>query len=511
MANYLRIDRVVRAVTALNNWQGSVRKQSTAHVLPLLALLEKGGNKSGWIAFEESDDFLFFDRYCRVSGTADTPYFDPFNRSFRIASHPHSNIATARKGTFANSWKAAELQQDPVKGALWKLAEKYAEITSEKLQRGGTLNRINVLDIAVWLFRGDAFPDGSTSETLLEKFRATFPMDQADYDQLFEYIPESPTDLFQDTAVADADISTAISALALGSAAAVVKSSTQAVPAVARVSTRLLIKEDDGILEEVKLLLQVGTSGIIFRGTPGTGKSWYANQIAMSLAEGDEARILRTQFHPSYTYEDFVDGFAPTEDSKSGFRVVGKVLRQACDLASASSAPVVLIVDEINRGNTAKIFGETLTYIEHGWRGVEFRPRLSESKLSIPANLVFLGTMNPYDRSISSLDMALLRRFDHIDIPPDSDQVAAFLALAGMAQAGVPIICHWFESLQKLLPHGLGHAFFKGVNSSSQLALLWRYRIQPFCRSLLEYDEVRLRGVEDSYKAMSDQLRQAGC
>lgn len=489
MSNYLRIDRVVRAVEALNNWQGSVRKQSTAHVLPLLALLEKGVTKGSWIAFEESDDFAFFDRYCRVSGPTDSPYFDPFNRKFRIASHPHSNIATARKGTFANSWKAAEQEQDATRGTIWKLSDQYAEVTSEKLQRGGTLNRLNLLDIAVWLFRSESFPDNSTSETLRDQFRTRFPMDQADFDQIFEYLPESQADIFQGTPVADLDLSTAISALELGSAAATVRASSRVAPATVHTPTPLAIKDDDAILDEVKLLLEIGTSGIIFRGTPGTGKSWYANQIALALTEGDEARIFRTQFHPSYTYEDFVDGFAPTEESKSGFRVVGKVLRQACDLAATSPAPVVLIADEINRGNTAKVFGETLTYIEYGWRGVEFRPRLSESKLSIPTNLVFLGTMNPYDRSITSLDMALLRRFDHIDIPPDGDQVAEFLTSAGMAPAGVPVICHWFDSLQKLLPHGLGHAFFKGVKSSSQLALIWRYRIQPFCRNLLEYDE----------------------
>lgn len=509
MPSYVRLERVAKAIEALNDWRGSVRKQSIAHVLPLLALIQKGVNKQQFHSFEESDDFAFFDKYCGIPGDAKEPYFDPFGKIFRIASHPHSNIATARKGTFSRSWQAANYETAADGTTTWRLDPNYASIFAEKLGRGGVpAPRINVVDLAVWLFREQAFPDEATASSLKDEFLKTFPFDGGDFDQLFQFINEPAELLFQSEPVSRDQLVATIRSLALPPVEKAVLRAETSQPTSKR---ELAVAVDDPLLEEVRTLLALGTSGIILRGAPGTGKSWYADQIALALTESDESRIFKVQFHPSYTYEDFVDGFAPNEETRSGFSVVPKVLRLAITKASQQEGAVVLIVDEINRGNTSKIFGETLTYIERGWRGVSFVPRLSDSKTSIPPNLVLIGTMNPFDRSITALDMAMLRRFDHVEVPPDSDRVSEFLRGAGMPEPGVPLIAAWFDELQRLLPHGLGHTFFRDVADSARLGVIWRYRIQPFCRAILEHDTVRLKNLEDSYAALHARLVEAGC
>jgi len=511
MPSYVRLERVAKAIESLNDWRGSVRKQSIAHVLPLLALIQKGINKEQFRPFEESDDFAFFDKYCGIPGDAKEPYFDPFGKIFRIASHPHSNIATARKGTFSRSWQAASYETAADGTTTWRLDPNYASIFAEKLGRGGVpAPRINVVDLAVWLFREQQFPDGATATTLKDEFLAAFPFDEGDFDQLFQCINEPSESLFQPQPVSQDQLAASIRSLALPPVEKAVLGAgvENSKPSPKR---ELILAVDDPLLEEVRTLLALGTSGIILRGAPGTGKSWYADQIALALTESDESRIFKVQFHPSYTYEDFVDGFAPNEETKSGFSVVPKVLRLAIAKASQQDGAVVLIVDEINRGNTSKIFGETLTYIERGWRGVSFVPRLSEAKTSIPQNLVLIGTMNPFDRSITALDMAMLRRFDHVEVPPDSDRVSEFLRGAGMHEAGVPLIAAWFDELQRFLPHGLGHTFFRDVADSARLGVIWRYRIQPFCRAILEHDAARMKNLEDSYAALHSRLVEAGC
>lgn len=128
----------------------------------------------------------------------------------------------------------------------------------------------------------------------------------------------------------------------------------------------------------------------------------------------------------------------------------------------------------------------------------------------MPSNLIVLATMNPHDRSISALDMALLRRFDQIDIPPDADRVAEFLAAAGMPEDAGQLVATWFQNLQSLVSQGIGHTFFKDVGNSSQLSLVWRYRLLPFCRVILEFDPALLKSVEDSFDALKDRLREAG-
>lgn len=504
MPVYIRLERIKAAVERLCDWRGQVRQQSTAHVFPLLALIENGVTSGAFKKFEEADDFSFFDRYCREAGDLARPYFDPFSREFRIATHPHSNIATARKGTFQSSWKAAELQV--VDGeSRWKLNENYARIFADKLfLKSGVKARINVIDISVWLFRRDAFPDSAGSREILEKFRSTFPFSEKDFDELFEYQMEPEEALFGSEPLSASELESTIRSLAFEDAAKLASKTLK--PGLTPPSTPSL-EEDDPILVEVKALLTLGTSGIILRGAPGTGKSWYADQIALALTNGARDNIFRVQFHPSFSYEDFFEGYVPDEKTVSGFRIANRTFKQAIEAANGVSGYVVVIIDEINRGNTSRIFGEALTYIESGWRDVKFTPRLSTEQISVPQNLLILATMNPHDRSITQLDMAMLRRFDHVDIPPSSEKVAEFLSSAGMHSEHISAVADWFSSLQKLLPFGIGHTFFLNVSDVGRLGLIWRYRIAPFCEQILEFEPQRLEDVRNSYEALERRIR----
>lgn len=507
MSAYLRLDRIGEAIVRLSDWRGRVKQQTATHILPMLALLEKGVNKGGWTKFEEADDFAFFDKYCRIPGDPAKPYFDPFSRIFRIASHPHSNIATARKNTFSRRWDAAATKLENG-DTFWQLKDFSQAIVNNILTKGQDTLRIDVVDLAIWLFREETFPDGADSATLQTEFRQRFPISDADYNTIFLYETEPRELLFQDTPVDTNEITKLVNGLAYADAVGAINAPASAAltPAVDEQELTQLT-EDNPILTEVKALLALGTSGIILRGAPGTGKSWYGHQIALALTGGVSDRIFRLQFHPSFAYEDFFDGYVPNEDSKSGFKVEGKIFRHAIEKAQSTTDVVVLVIDEINRGDTSRIFGETLTYIERGWRGVPFTPRLSSVPISIPHNLLLLATMNPHDRSITQLDMALLRRFDHIDIPPSPESAADFVTQAGMSEEHAGLVGQWFRKLQDIMPFGIGHTFFIGVGDIGKLGLVWRYRLLPFCESILEFEPARLEDVRRSFEALERRLR----
>ena len=506
MAAFIGLDRLKRSIINLADWRGRVRAQTTAHILPLLALLEKGVQPDALTRFEEADDFAFFDRYAKVPGDPENPYFDPFLRQFRIKTHPHSNTATARKGTFARTWNAAEFTEQNDE-TFWSLSPNYVQIVQDRvLTKGTNTVRLPVVDLAVWLFREEEFPDGATTDTLVERFRERFRLDVETFNSLFVYEQEPAAGVFVGTKPSQEEVTALIRSLELKRAEQAVQT---AAVAPASSPEEIQIGQDDPVLGEVNALAALGTSGVILRGPPGTGKSWYAEQIALSLTQGVRERIYRVQFHPTYSYEDFFDGYVPAEDTRSGFKIEGKVFRKAIDHAASTADVVVLVIDEINRGDTARIFGESLTYIEQGWRGVPFAPRFG-GPTRVPKNLFVIGTMNPHDRSITQLDMALLRRFDHIDIEPSPELAREFLESAGMAHNRAELVVEWFLTLQRLMPFGLGHTFFRGVSDEGKLGLMWRYRILPFCRAILEFEPERLQDVTASFEALRARLREVG-
>ena len=177
--------------------------------------------------------------------------------------------------------------------------------------------------------------------------------------------------------------------------------------------------------EEINTLLEEKKQ-VIFQGPPGTGKTYVAQALAECLA-GDAARVTLVQFHPSYAYEDFVQGYRPTlRDGQAGFELRdGPLLRAARQAKENKDAKYFLLIDEINRGNLAKVFGELYFLLEY--RDHEMRLQYSDESFSLPGNLYFIGTMNTADRSIALVDLALWRRFYFVEFHPDAPPVHGLL------------------------------------------------------------------------------------
>ena len=158
---------------------------------------------------------------------------------------------------------------------------------------------------------------------------------------------------------------------------------------------------------------------IILQGAPGVGKTYTAKRLAFSImGEKDNSRVKMVQFHQSYSYEDFIMGFRPTEN---GFSLKKGVFYEFCCKAAEDDRPYFFIIDEINRGNLSKIFGELFMLLENDKRGVELQLLYAEEQFSIPSNVHIIGMMNTADRSLAMLDYALRRRFAFFEMKPAFD------------------------------------------------------------------------------------------
>jgi 5-methylcytosine-specific restriction enzyme B len=263
---------------------------------------------------------------------------------------------------------------------------------------------------------------------------------------------------------------------------------------------------------------------LILYGPPGTGKTYWGERVALSLLSRHHFGCLPTEltpaqwdrvlgrdgqvgylsmctFHPSYGYEDFVEGYRA--DGRGGFAVQpGLLKRLAGAAAAAPKALFILMIDEINRGNIPKIFGELITLLEMSRRGQTLvHLPLSGDLFTVPCNLLLIGTMNTADRSILLLDTALRRRFAFCELLPDPD-------VLGDARVGPLSLAGWLRSLNRRLLEQLGHdaralqvghAYFmpggEPIGAAAALAAVIQDELWPLLQSYCYEDGAALRGI----------------
>ena len=257
---------------------------------------------------------------------------------------------------------------------------------------------------------------------------------------------------------------------------------------------------------------------VIFQGPPGTGKTYVARLLARCLA-GSQDRVRLVQFHPSYAYEDFVQGYRPSLDAgRPGFTLrngplVEMARRAQADLNRGLNTKHILVVDEINRGNLAKVFGELYFLLEY--RDEELHLQYSDEPFTMPSNLYIIGTMNTADRSIALVDLALRRRFHFVEFNPSKRPVNN--VLRRWLERNVDGM-RWVADIVNLANRKLGDQdaaigpsyFMQDELSEQRVNLIWEHNVLPYIEEQLygqhdrvaEFDLERLRrelgGVSDA-------------
>lgn len=242
---------------------------------------------------------------------------------------------------------------------------------------------------------------------------------------------------------------------------------------------------------------------VILYGPPGTGKTYHARRVAGELAarhnfgksysdltaaerdalESETGSVRLCTFHPGYGYEDFVEGLRPkTIDGSMAFEPRNGIFKDLCEAArTAPDRHFFLIIDEINRGDVPRIFGELITVIELDKRSIPIILPVTHQPFSVPANLFIVGTMNTADRSISLLDAALRRRFGFVELMPSGAELGS--KIIGELPLG-----RWLDALNARLRKHLkrdarnlqiGHAYLMSITSVPEFSRVLRDEIVP--------------------------------
>lgn len=241
---------------------------------------------------------------------------------------------------------------------------------------------------------------------------------------------------------------------------------------------------------------------IIFQGSPGTGKTFIAENIAQYLIGGTDGFYETIQFHPAYTYEDFIQGIRPqTNNGQLEYNLVSGRFLEFCCKAKTCKDNCILIIDEVNRANLSQVFGELMYLLEY--RDKEIALAGSEDKFKIPGNVYIIGTMNTADRSIALVDFALRRRFAFIKVEPNYEIIRQFHQESN--NIDVEGLISVLERIDRAISdrnYSLGISYFLTENLAENLENIWCLEIETyleeyFYNSIEQVDEFRWENVKE--------------
>ncbi|MBR5037853.1 MAG: EVE domain-containing protein [Prevotella sp.] len=237
-----------------------------------------------------------------------------------------------------------------------------------------------------------------------------------------------------------------------------------------------------------KILLR--KKNIILQGAPGVGKTFAAKRLAYAImGEKDDNRVMQIQFHQNYSYEDFVMGYKPNENG--GFDMKYGIFRKFCGRAAVDKEhKYFFIIDEINRGNLSKIFGELLMLIESDYRDKPIQLSYNEELFAVPSNIYIIGMMNTADRSLAMIDYALRRRFSFFEMKPGFETDSYNNNILGWSTPKLRNLINAIIELNKVIADDdslgsgfcIGHSYLCNFEGNFDLESIVEYDIIPMLR-----------------------------
>lgn len=254
---------------------------------------------------------------------------------------------------------------------------------------------------------------------------------------------------------------------------------------------------------------------VVLYGPPGTGKTFIATEFSKYIIDKFGGSSELVQFHPSYSYEDFVEGIKPQlKNDKINYVPTDGIFKQICNDARKNSAAIyVLLIDEINRGNLSKIFGELIYALEYRGEATPVRLPYSYEKFSIPKNLWIIGTMNSADRSIALVDYALRRRFYFVELLPNGTILKNFLQNYPPSGVTADSVVEIFKAINQIISednklgkyYQLGHSyFFNRQLDEEAIKRIWKYSIKPILQEYYFEENERLDEIEKNYPILTN-------
>ena len=266
---------------------------------------------------------------------------------------------------------------------------------------------------------------------------------------------------------------------------------------------------DDQQLQTLKTLL-MRKKNLILQGAPGVGKTYAAKRLAYAImGVKDGSRISVIQFHQNYSYEDFVMGYKP--NAEEGFSLVNGIFYEFCQKARVHrDMPYFLIIDEINRGNLSKIFGELLQTIEADYRDNSIQLAYNKQRFSVPSNLYIIGMMNTADRSLAMIDYALRRRFSFFEMKPGFDTPQFNAYIKSKNDEKLEKLVNAVKDLNMLIDSDdslgsgfcIGHSYLCNLEDGYDLESIVEYDIIPMLREYW-FDN------DEQFNLQADKLRNA--